>query len=347
MSLHQLTIPLSTKQYSRFMRTTWMLTARQTLDFGDFEARVRFIGKKEADSLVDLAQRRNAFARHSWENSFYVDRLRQFSETTVIEIDRPGDPDKILAEARLAADCVEWLCALSTTFAFSRTASQRKLGITEHKADIIDFVIGPSFKYLRSSRVAQASRTGIPVDDRFIRRFRRLGFPGLARVFVSSHPLSGRLRAATKWLLASRLDPTLEAAIVKTSIALESLLGASSSEPLSRSLSERTAFILGKDFRERRDLALAIRRFYDMRSGVVHGNRQRKNVHDGEILEGADRIVLLLCLAMSANGKTMSTMDNLVAWCEDCRWGSSPQRLQLPYKPSSVRNALQCFQGIL
>jgi hypothetical protein len=54
------------------MRTTWLLTARQTLDFGDFEARVRCIGPKEAADLADLAQKRNVFSRHSWEKNFYV-----------------------------------------------------------------------------------------------------------------------------------------------------------------------------------------------------------------------------------------------------------------------------------
>ena len=331
--------------HSRFMRTTWLLTARQTLDFGDFEARVRCIGPKEAADLADLAQKRNVFSRHSWEKNFYVERLRQFSEKTVIEVDRAGDPEKILVEARVAADCIEWLGTLLSVFAISRASLQRKLGITEHRADIIDFVIGPRFKYLKSSRRAQSLRTGILIDERFIRRFRRLGFPNLVRMCVSSHALSERLRSATKWLLASRLEPVFEAAVVKTSIALESLLIASDSEPLSRSLSERAAFILGKDFGERQSLARAIKRFYDMRSGIVHGNKRRQKTLASETLEGIDRLILLLCLAIAANANTIGTMEDLVTWCEERRWGGSIQGLHLPFKPSSIRNALQCFNG--
>lgn len=54
---------------SRFLRTTWMLTAKQTLDFGDFYAKVRFVDTKEASELTDLVRKRHVFARHSWENN--------------------------------------------------------------------------------------------------------------------------------------------------------------------------------------------------------------------------------------------------------------------------------------
>ena len=39
---------------SRFMRTTWMLSATKTLDLPDFEACIRLMPMQEAQELADL-----------------------------------------------------------------------------------------------------------------------------------------------------------------------------------------------------------------------------------------------------------------------------------------------------
>ena len=104
---------------SRYVRTTWMLNAQCNLELSAFKARVRFLSDQEAAGLAETARRRNVFARHSWENNFYIQQIFKLSNKTVIEVLRPGDPDDMLSDAQTVAGLLERLAVLSSTFALS------------------------------------------------------------------------------------------------------------------------------------------------------------------------------------------------------------------------------------
>jgi hypothetical protein len=109
----------------------------------------------------------------------------------------------------------------------------------------------------------------------FCKRFSRCGFDTLANYIQSNSDISNRLAVSLAWLFDSRIEPRLAASVVKTSIALESLLIFSESESLAQSLSERAAFILSPDPSRRQQISRMLKRFYDARSGVVHGSQKK------------------------------------------------------------------------
>ena len=320
-----------------------MLNAQCSLELPALKARVRFLTAQETASLSETARRRNVFARHSWENNFYIQRIRKLSDTTVIEVVRPGDPDDMLSEAQAVAGLLERFAVLSSTFALSRPDLHRVLAITPDRSSSVDFTFGRHFYYLRSTARPAPVAKGIAIDDRFTRRFERCGFPQLLADCTSGKEMARRLETASRWLFESRQEPSVPAAIVKTAIALEALLIANESEPLTRAVSERTAFLLSRDAVTRRAISRNVRKFYAVRSAVVHGSRRRTCDLSPGLLEGMDRLVLLLCLMMVANVASWSSMDALTAWCEDQKWGAPATALIQPFPNQYLTGALRLF----
>ncbi len=326
---------------SRYVRTTWMLNAQCSLELPTLKARVRFLSAQETASLTETARRRNVFARHSWENNFYLQQIGELSNTTVIEVLRPGDPDDMISEAQAVAGLLERLTVLSSTFVLSRPDLHRLLAITPDRSSSIDITLGRQFYYLRSTARPAPIAKGIAIDDRFTRRFERCGFPQLLAVCTSGKEIAQRLEIASRWLFESRQEPSKPAAIVKTAIALEALLIANESEPLTRALSERAAFLLSRDAATRRAISRNVRKFYTARSSVVHGNRRRTSDISPELLEGMDRLILLLCLMIAANVADWSSMEALTSWCEDQKWGAPAVAIIQPFPGQYLTGALR------
>jgi Apea-like HEPN len=328
---------------SRYVRTTWMLNAQCNLELPPLKARVRFLSAQETASLSETARRHNVFARQLTGNNFYVQRIGELSNTTVIEVLRPGDPDDMIPEAQAVAGLLERLAVLSSTFVLSRPDLHRLLAITPDRSSSVDFTFGRQFYYLRSTARPTPIAKGIAIDDRFTRRFERCGFPQLVAVCPSGKEIARRLDIASHWLFESRREPSMPAAIVKTAIALEALLIANESEPLTRALSERAAFLLSRDAVMRRALSRNVRKFYTARSAVVHGSRRRTSDLSPELLEGMDRLILLLCLMMAANIAIWPSMEALTAWCEDQKWGAPAVAVIQPFPGQYLTGALRLF----
>src|SRR5215212_1106297 len=130
---------------SRYMRTTWMLSAATELKLSDSLA-IRIFGKDEAQLLAESVRKRNVFARHSRENDFYLKRLGELAERTVIEVSLSGDPEGMAGEAEAAATLVglaEKVAILSTTLAMTKGELQRRLGISSKRISELDFAHDP------------------------------------------------------------------------------------------------------------------------------------------------------------------------------------------------------------
>jgi hypothetical protein len=320
------------------------LNAKESLELPAERARIRFLSSQEASNLADSTRRRNVFARHSWENNFYIQRIGELADTTVVEVLRPGDPDDMMAEARSLGDLLERLAVLSTTLAFPRSALHRALGITSDRGASVDFTFGRHFYYLRSTGHEAPTIKGIPVDGRFIRRFDRCGFSRLLTQCRSAGEMGRRLELSSRWLLESRQEVSLDAAFVKTAIALEALLIANQSEPLTRALSERSAFILSHHPERRHTISRNIKAFYSARSAVVHGSRRRQDDLPIALLEGTDRLVLLLCLVLAANAADWPSMEALNSWCEGQRWGEPLGATTHPFPGQYLTKTLDLFE---
>jgi hypothetical protein len=324
---------------SRYIRTTRMLSARAELKFADL-SRIRFFSPREADELAEQVRKRNVFARHSWENNFYLQRVKALADHTVIEVFRQGDPRDIGEKTEQVATSLERITVLSSSIALDRGQLQRKLGISAGPRSEISFMISPGFRFLRSRTRPVPATQGVLIDERFCKRFSRCGFNTLADYMQSTTDLAKRVSRSLDWLFDSRTDPRMEAAVVKTSIALESLLIFSESESLGQSLSERAAFALSSNPDRRRLISRTLKRFYDARSGVVHGSEKKVKKLTPTLLEAVDRLAILLCLVIAANSRLWHSADALREWCEGQRWGEPSKDVQLPFLGSYLRNAL-------
>ena len=312
------------------------------MKLSDF-SQIRHFSESEALQLAWSIQKRNVFARHSYENNFYYQRAKELSDKTIIEIFQPGNPDDISNEAEFAADLLEKLAILSTSLALPKQRLLRSLGIGSRPKSEIEFIVGPQFYFLRSKARPVSSGHGIDIDQKFCNRFSKTGFPGLYDYCLGSNDISKRVSASLDWLFESRKEPRLSAAVVKTSIALESLLIFSESESLARSLSERVAFILSNVPDIRQEISKVIKQFYNVRSGIVHGSKKKLRKLNDSLLEGVDRLTVLLYLTISANLEIWSSVEELRKWCEMERW-SHPSTITTPYSQTYLRNALRLSQ---
>jgi hypothetical protein len=336
--------PMLDPSSSRFIRTSWMLDAKRTLPIQNMAAAIRFLSANDVAKLEELIRKRNVFARHSWENNFYLRRIREFANKTVIEVIRPGDPKDIAAEAQAVATAVENIAILSSILYASRTTLQNQLAITQYRREIVDLTIGPEFNYLRSRSKRELVIRAVTVDQRFERRFRRLGLDTLVSASIKTDQLGKRIWQAAQWLLESRMDSSAPAAVIKTSIALESLLGASDNEPLRATLSERSAFLLSDDPRLRAKASKLVRDFYDVRSRIVHGGQKIQLTQSIRLLEAVDRLVFLLMITIADNVGSFGSFDALKKWVDDQRWGQN-MRITRPFRDGDLKRALMRGSG--
>ncbi|MDH5732976.1 MAG: HEPN domain-containing protein [Candidatus Bathyarchaeota archaeon] len=331
---------INSEKYSRYIQTTSKLSSQIPLILTKLDARIHLFTSDEAKGLADIIQRRNIFARHSWENSFYVSRTLNLANRTVIEVLRAGDPDEIIAESQRAVDIIQKVALLSCALAIRRKRFQHLLGIEPYRSDEFDIVIGRNYRYLRSKSKTTPVIRGISIDERFCRRFFRCGFHELAFFCTSSSQLADRVTSAISWLAESREEPLLPAALVKTSIALESLLGFDKSEPLAKSLSERVAFLLSSEATTRERVGHLIKTFYNQRSRTVHGNKTNISY---QLIEAVDRLAILTCLIIAINSEKWKTGRGLRKWCENMKWGKKSCELSFPFPDIYMKNAMKLF----
>lgn len=330
---------------SKYIRTTCLLIANSTLEFFD-SSKVRFISESEANTFVDSILKKNVFARHSWEKNFYIQRASDLANRTVIEVIRPGNPMDISDVAENITNIIEKIVLLSFTIVSEQDQIQKLLGITPYISPEIDYVIGPAFYYLKSRIRKTANVKGIVVDDQFCRRFNRLGFHDLYKVCVERDGIASRIKLTLDWLYESRIDPNPYASVVKTAIALESLLIFNASESLSRSLAERIAFILSSDSERRKQISKIVKIFYEVRSGIVHGGKIKLKKYTPSLIEAIKRIAIFTCLTISANQSLWSSAESLGEWCENQRWGTSSTDRVIPFPDIYLRNAIAKVKNI-
>ena len=175
------------------MRFSWMLNALERLEISQ-DISVRKLSAIEINKLVSQTRSRNIFARHSWENNFYIQRLESLSEQTIIEIFLSGDPNSIASKAEQISRILESCILLSSVFTIKRHQLQIKLGLFSKKKLDFDFIIGPKMQYLKSRSRIKTKAPGITIDQRFINRFFGSGFNALFNFLNEDHEIASRVK---------------------------------------------------------------------------------------------------------------------------------------------------------
>ena len=308
------------------------------MDIDPINSFVRFFDEKDAQYYLALIKRNRSIASTKTARDFYFQRAIDIANNTVIVVRRTGRVENIQIEGEKTADVIEKLVFLSSTLVMSRKDIHRRLGIRPHPSSSMNLTMDSKIRVKTRSK-SELSSKGVIIDKRFCRRFERCGFPQLASLCVSNTDIAKRTMSTINWIFESRLEPLLEASVVKTSIALESLLISNESEPLSKTLSERAAFILSSDPDARRNISKVVKNFYNVRSGIVHGSESKRKKLTPSLVEGMDRLVVLLCLIISSNTNMWASVKSLVTWCEDQRW-IEPSDIQIPFPNIYLNNAL-------
>ena len=331
-----------------YLRTSWILNAQVPILVPTLGVAIRCLTQREVVDLAEAARRANPFVRHIVSGTRYLERIHNLVDQTVVQVIRPKFSEHAQAEMIALADLTERTVILCSSLSVKKTTLLRQLAIGPGRRPGFDLTVGPHFRPIRSRVYSSRTSTGILIGRRLCARFENCGFRRLTEVCASGTEIGDRLKACLWWLSESRQDPDLANAIVKTSIALESLLGLSESEPLSRTLAERAAFVLGENPVQRKQLSQAFRRFYDARSALVHGRKPRAGLgFNMDSLEAVDRLVILTTLAVAANSSVWDSGDSIRLWCEDQRWGITAQQASLPFSSRYVEFALRRIQGAL
>lgn len=325
-----------------YMRTTSLIHAVVPVVFPD-GTRIRHFSQAECDSLCEMVRNRNVFSRHWANRDFYYKRAAAFADTTIIEVTRLGLPNDVKGAVADASDVAEQVTLIAASMVQRKPQLLRCLGIGARPATQVELLRGPRLETLSSRTTPTPPGGGFHTDSGLIKRIHATGLASVYSVCGQSSETRDRIRLSLGWLFESRCEPRFEVAVVKTAIALESLLVWSESEPLSRVLSERMAFLLSEQSVDREHISTLIKIFYNARSGIVHGGKNKRKAFKVHILDAVDRLVALALSVISAGILSWPTTEDLRQWCEAERWGA-PQKIDRPFAKIYVRNALELIK---
>jgi hypothetical protein len=323
----------------RYFRTTrWLVSDATTLKVSA-NCEIKRLSGTDALEVKQSTHTRNAFSRHAGPRDFYYRRASALEGQTVIEIRDPGvSSTHALAQQALFA---ENLVAASFVMSGDREAFVRR--VAGGRQPHLDLHLFGGSRLLKASSSSQDDRapTGLRIDGAARGRYSRNGFAGVYDLAGTNSELASRVRSALDWLLASRTDRHDSSALVKTATALESLL-VIGKEPPTRTLSERTAYLLTDVPDDRERVSRAMHRFYEIRSELVHGNRVKDAGAIAGAIEFGDRMVMLIALVFGAQS-TWTSANDVQKYCDRSRWGHRPV-CRRPWRGAQVRLAMERMQ---
>lgn len=310
-----------------YLRITRLFDVVTPLCVGDVA--LRTFSVPEANALGEELIRRNVYARHGRYTDKYVQQASRFGRESIVHavLEAAAAPDN----AREVSNRAERLVFVATTYWLQRMKLHKRLVLAQqHDSDPDLFLdVGLQHPSMRSRRRADPTR--ITVDEGFAKRFRRYGFPRVAACLLRPKGFAAeKADRGIAWLREARFEVQNDAAIVKAVIGLEALFVQERGEPLAHTISERVAFLLGRDPAQRAVLYRITKRLYDARSNVVHsGHRERVSA---DTVEVATRLLLMAAQGLAENAGALSSKDATRQLFEDMRWGtaSAPPRLPFP-----------------
>jgi len=143
----------------------------------------------------------------------------------------------------------------------------------------------------------------------------------------SRSDMERKLLDGIHWLGESTKPDTNHARFTKIGFALETLLGGEPKDEelkvrgITAMLAERAAFVAGKGLADRLDIDKSVRKYYGMRSDIVHGGNGDillSDINNFGIL--VRRIVLALLEKLDELGGTLRTVEDLERWVKTQRY---------------------------
>jgi hypothetical protein len=93
------------------------------------------------------------------------------------------------------------------------------------------------------------------------------------------------IKSALEWAFDSQIEENETISFIQVSIGLEAILGEETGrEPLTETLADRCAYLLGNTIENRKKIRRKFRDFYKLRSKLVHGRSMRLKDNEREFL---------------------------------------------------------------
>lgn len=100
------------------------------------------------------------------------------------------------------------------------------------------------------------------------------------------------IKSALEWAFDSRIEENETISFVQVSIGLEAILGEETGrEPLTETLADRCAYLLGNTIENRKKIRRKFRDFYKLRSKLVHGRSMRLRDNEREFLWWGEKVL--------------------------------------------------------
>jgi hypothetical protein len=135
--------------------------------------------------------------------------------------------------------------------------------------------------------------------------------------------IENKLISGLTWIGEATSADTFSARYLKLSTALEFLIGGEatyetlSTRGITASLAERAAFLVGNTLDERRNIDKEIRKYYGLRSKLVHG--QKESI-DGKDFEMFGSLVRAVAVGLAQNLSQFKTIDQFQDWVVNQRY---------------------------
>lgn len=242
----------------------------------------------------------------------------------VARVRAPGDQHRALSYAKtqinLALDILRAFC-----FPFGRESESWRVGLL---GDIIASTATP-IRINNRDFVTQVSGYGlaqVELKQHILSKLEQPQWELIEKLISKKHPnkMESKLLTSIHWLSESTKLDTNKSKFTKVCVALESLIGGEPEDEelkvrgITAMLAERAAFIAGKDLNDRMEIDKNIRKFYGMRSDIVHGGKEDISSDDidkfGQLVR---RLALALLEKLDELGDKLGDVDKLQVWVKE------------------------------
>lgn len=327
--------------FTTLIQSARRLDVRGTVQFGSL-ATLRTPGEDELAELYARLRKRTVFARHAApERDTYAGKVRDFEGESLLWLTLPHGHDLLAEDVRASASRCERLVFLLAAYRLPRRQLHRLLGISP-RSGTTDLLMDVTMQVVATQTHRTVAPRRLQVDASVMKLAERLGvnsvFDGVVRPRNETHR---RVARALEWLEASRVEPSPEAALVKTAMGYEALLVFSERESIQATVGERLAFLLGRTAAQRLALAKSFRGFYRKRSAIVHGHGGTSARGPSLDLDQADRLLMLAATAVAWHGTTSPTLEELRVWCDNIKWSVDGAVPNVPFQRGEFERLLR------
>lgn len=161
--------------------------------------------------------------------------------------------------------------------------------------------------------------TSLEINQSVLESMERLGFSKLSAMLAKLTPSNFEdvILRAVHWFSSALQQQEIENAFLCLIIALETVFTAERGNPITNSVAEGVALVLGHDVSSRKSIKKAVKDYYGMRSGVSHGGK--KAILDSDYYSLMS-IVGSIIANLTEKAETFNSQKEFMEWIEELKF---------------------------